>query len=77
MRKGGFEPPQPSGHRILNPARLPVPPLSRYIYFEQGSDPTHLRLSYRAVALGVFWVKQGPSVSERPCISGCLGRGLE
>ena len=29
VRKGGFEPPQPSGHRILNPARLPVPPLSR------------------------------------------------
>ncbi len=29
MRKGGLEPAQPSGHRILSPARLPVPPLSR------------------------------------------------
>ena len=28
VRKGGFEPPQPFGYRILNPARLPVPPLS-------------------------------------------------
>ena len=28
MRKGGLEPPWPSGHRILSPARLPVPPLS-------------------------------------------------
>ena len=29
MRKGGLEPPQPSGYRLLRPARLPVPPLSR------------------------------------------------
>src|SRR5687768_18408141 len=29
MRKGGVEPPRPFGHRILSPARLPVPPLSR------------------------------------------------
>ena len=26
--KGGVEPPRPFGHRILSPARLPVPPLS-------------------------------------------------
>ena len=30
MRKGGVEPPRPFGHRILSPARLPVPPLSRH-----------------------------------------------
>ena len=29
MRKGGLEPPRVLPHRILNPARLPVPPLSR------------------------------------------------
>ena len=28
LRKGGVEPPWPYGHRILSPARLPVPPLS-------------------------------------------------
>ena|SRR5437016_4424300 len=27
LRKGGVEPPRPCGHRILSPARLPVPPL--------------------------------------------------
>ena len=29
VRKGGVEPPKPFGYRILSPARLPVPPLSR------------------------------------------------
>src|SRR5262245_18077667 len=29
MPKGGVEPPLPCGNRILNPARLPVPPLRR------------------------------------------------
>ncbi len=29
VRKGGLEPPRVLPHRILNPARLPVPPLSR------------------------------------------------
>jgi hypothetical protein len=29
VRKGGLEPPQPFGYRILSPARLPIPPLSR------------------------------------------------
>lgn len=27
VRKEGFEPPRPFGHRILSPARLPIPPL--------------------------------------------------
>jgi hypothetical protein len=35
VRKGGLEPPRPFGHRILSPARLPVPPLSR----SPGSTP--------------------------------------
>jgi hypothetical protein len=29
VREGGLEPPRPLGHRILSPARLPVPALSR------------------------------------------------
>src|SRR5215204_6527900 len=28
VREEGLEPTQPSGHRLLRPARLPVPPLS-------------------------------------------------
>ena len=31
MRKGGLEPPRVLPHRILNPARLPIPPLSRKV----------------------------------------------
>ena len=27
--EGGLEPPRPFGHRNLNPARLPIPPLAR------------------------------------------------
>jgi hypothetical protein len=29
VRKGGLEPPRPCGHKVLNLARLPIPPLSR------------------------------------------------
>ena len=32
VRKGGVEPPRPFGHRILSPARLPVPPLSHVMH---------------------------------------------
>ena len=28
VREGGLEPPHPFGHRNLNPARLPIPPLA-------------------------------------------------
>ena len=31
MRKGGVEPTHPNGHRNLNPARLPIPPLSQAV----------------------------------------------
>ena len=30
MRKEGFEPPRPFGHKILSLARLPVPPLPQW-----------------------------------------------
>ena len=29
VRKGGVEPPRPYDHWTLNPARLPIPPLSQ------------------------------------------------
>ena len=29
MGEGGLEPPHPFGHRNLNPARLPIPPLAQ------------------------------------------------
>src|SRR5579859_7849338 len=35
--EGGLEPPHPFGHRNLNPARLPIPPLARWRC--QGSRP--------------------------------------
>ena len=28
--EGGVEPPRPFGHRTLNPARLPIPPLAQW-----------------------------------------------
>ena len=40
VRKEGFEPPRPFGHKILSLARLPVPPLPRggsILAFEGGA----------------------------------------
>src|SRR3954452_21266392 len=45
--EGGLEPPRPFGHRNLNPARLPIPPLARVTrgatiataYLRRPSDP--------------------------------------
>ena len=31
VRKEGFEPPRPFGHKILSLARLPVPPLPQWV----------------------------------------------
>ena len=42
----GIEPTRPCGHRILSPARLPVPPLEHYRQ-EQVSTPLRLRSSQR------------------------------
>ena len=39
VRKGGLEPPRVLPHRILNPARLPVPPLSRVKNWILGVAP--------------------------------------
>src|SRR4051794_33916036 len=36
--EGGVEPPRPFGHRNLNPARLPIPPLARGETKRHGSS---------------------------------------
>jgi hypothetical protein len=33
VRKEGFEPPRPFGHKILSLARLPVPPLPHECFY--------------------------------------------
>ena len=38
VRKVGLEPTRPFGHRILNPMRLPVPPLA-HIVLSQHFNP--------------------------------------
>ena len=37
VRKGGLEPPQPCGHKNLNLARLPIPPLSHAPEEQRGA----------------------------------------
>src|SRR5579862_8688164 len=49
MRKEGFEPPRPLSHRILSPARLPVPPLPR---------ETTLTLRLEWVQCGAYFMRQ-------------------
>src|SRR6266853_6835002 len=41
VRKEGFEPPRPFGHKILSLARLPVPPLPQWWLYStsMGSAP--------------------------------------
>ena len=41
VREEGLEPSRPFGHRNLNPARLPIPPLARV---EHQMVPDHLML---------------------------------
>ena len=46
--EGGLEPPHPFGHRNLNPARLPIPPLARatargYLMIETASSRARAR----------------------------------
>ena len=36
--EAGIEPARPQGHRILNPARLPVPPLWQIYGVSSGRD---------------------------------------
>ncbi len=39
VRKRGFEPPRPCGHKLLRLARLPVPPLPHRRTIERGPKP--------------------------------------
>src|SRR6266536_5925639 len=47
--EGGLEPPRPCGHRNLNPARLPIPPLARGTASDCSSG--HRRHARRYVAV--------------------------
>ena len=51
MRKGGVEPPKPCGYRILSPARLPVPPLSRGLSRIPASVPEPPQSNMRAATM--------------------------
>ena len=42
VRKEGFEPPRPFGHKILSLARLPVPPLPQWYHQYTGNGPAPL-----------------------------------
>ena len=66
MRKGGFEPPQPFGHRILNPARLPVPPLSRYPQSQKSLTPVSIQ------ATTPVWTPAGLPASSASTVTGCV-----
>ena len=73
--EGGLEPPRPCGHRNLNPARLPIPPLARASVGAQGtgSSPRGSPPSDRApwVRYGRPWdsssSSDGSSASSRGC----------
>jgi hypothetical protein len=66
VRKEGVEPPRPHGHRILSPARLPIPPLPhRWI----NRVPEQ---QYTTVSSPFF-----PTRFPRPCIKDCLKKFAE
>ncbi len=67
MRKGGFEPPQPCGYRILSPARLPVPPLSRVPGELDGVQPDN---PYSVTQESVWAWHLGRFLR---CLVACLG----
>ena len=48
VREGGLEPPHPCGHRNLNPARLPIPPLPRSERQDRTSRDLHVSAGGRA-----------------------------
>ena len=58
MRKGGLEPPRVLPHRILNPARLPVPPLSH-------AAPRRLGTVLRSAGLSLEGTRPLPRAQER------------
>ena len=65
VRKGGVEPPKPFGYRILSPARLPIPPLSREFKKSRGESNT----TYCGV-----WIRMLLSATDSClpiCTTGC------
>src|SRR2546430_12440687 len=43
VRKEGFEPPRPFGHKILSLARLPVPPLPQWWLYRSEEHTSELQ----------------------------------
>ncbi len=72
MREGGFEPPRPFGHRILSPARLPVPALSRCN--RAGQSVCRARTSRRAQVRRSHPMRGGIALPD-PLVGG-LTRGV-
>ena len=66
VRKGGLEPPRPLGHRILSPARLPIPPLSRGRDQPAAAGPDAPRESDSGRAVLAFRLPYRRSRSGRP-----------
>src|SRR5207248_6734128 len=78
--EGGLEPPHPFGHRNLNPARLPIPPLARVARGDASlsrvADPgPHPRL-VPAVDFGVLAPQFTARMVGRSARSGRTDRGL-
>lgn len=65
VREGGLEPPHPFGHRNLNPARLPIPPLAREV---APVNLPHVR-GPRPTGSGKLRL-----IGDRPCASPRRGR---
>ena len=73
VREGGVEPPGPFGHRILSPARLPIPPLARRrshknLYHSQGESASAHRPKAMNTVLVTFVNNRVPPQVYPPCV---------
>ena len=82
VRKEGVEPPRPCGHRILSPARLPVPPLPHSSYYTKEGAANHARSNPGETNLREWQVRetrsfganaQGGPIRNRPALNGRKG----
>ena len=77
--EGGLEPPRPFGHRNLNPARLPIPPLARVSPRTLPDAPSPAPTAWPAGTLDARWACRGSSVAwsvwSRACSRAPSGQG--
>ena len=69
MRKGGLEPPRVLPHRILNPARLPIPPLSRKVREVLTRPPVRLSIPRDAEERARVPHMVGQIIPEQPTLT--------